>query len=163
MAISKFPEEKDRFTLIASSTPTTGSSVSFTSISTSFRKLWLVTAGPITLSTSANLLTTVNSLTASTDYRYFRYIASGHSFADEAGIVSQSTGTGFNCSLIFQNANSDYPFAEFDGIVAHNTTAGNRVTGWIFNASTAITTINLTLSSGDFTTNTGTIYLYGTY
>lgn len=163
MSISKFPEEKDRWFLVASSTPTSGSSVSFTSISTSLRKLWLVTAGPITPSASAYVLPTVNSLTAATDYRYFRYISTGHSFADEAAIYSQATGTNFNCSLIFQNANSNYPFAEFDGTLAHASNAGNRVTGWIFNATTAITTIDLTLSAGDFSTNTGTIYLYGTF
>lgn len=164
MSISKLPlVQTDNWQLIATSSPTSGSVISFTSISTAWRKLWLVTTARIDLPASAMLVPTVNSLTGTQDYNYFRYIATGHSFADESGIYPQSLGTAGNLSLIFQNPGNSQPFVTFDGITAHNSNAGNRVTGWIPPATTNITQIDVTVVTSDYSINTGTFKLYGTY
>lgn len=164
MGFSVFPTpaiagQQDNWVQIATSTPTSGSSVSFTSIPTNYRKLWLVTTGQIVPSASATLVTTINTLTGANDYRFWRVTD-----ADALpGIYNGSTSSG-SINLYFYNPTiNNLPFVTFDGGTMN--TASNGVEyhyGYVAPATTNITTIDITLSTGDFTTNTGTFVLYGT-
>lgn len=153
----------DNWVQIATSTPTSGTTVSFTSIPANYRKLWLVTAGPITLSTSSLFSITVNSLTASNDYRGFKYISTGHSFFNDTAIKPHNSGSLYNFNMTFENPTNGLPFVKFEGLVATHGNTGTKYEGWVVNATTPITSLDITSSSGNLTTNSGVIYLYGTY
>lgn len=165
MAISSAnaPVSSDSWVQIATSTPTSGTVVSFTSIPTDYRKLWLVTAGPITLTASGQFGITINSLNATNDYRYFSQISSGHRFTDEPRIFSAAAGTSFNYNITFDNPSGSLPFVKFQGGIASSGSAGSTSEGWVVNATTAISRLDITSDTGDLTTNTGVFYLYGTY
>ena len=165
MAISVFPQpsaatQQDNWVQIATATPTTAvTSVSFTSIPTNFRRLWLVTTGQIVPSVSANMTTTINSITGANDYRFWR---SNDGDADP-GIFFGNTGSG-SINLYFDNpTTNNLPFVTFNGGLMSGTASGQLFNlGYVAPATTNITTIAITLASGDFSTNTGTFALYGT-
>jgi hypothetical protein len=164
MSVNQIPAgDKDNWSLIASATPTSGTVVSFTSIAANWRKLWLVTKGPITSSGSGFYPITVNSLTGTDDYRYFRLAGSATQFVDETSILTDAAGTVYNFNVIFENPAGIYPFVQFDGWVARSQANAASINGYVINATTAITQIDITLTVGNYGTNTGIIYLYGTY
>ena len=169
MAISVFPAPSattagDNWVQIATATPTSGSSVSFTSIPTNYKKLWLISDG-ITLSTSAIFTITINSITGAADYRFARGGPTSTQYItirDEAGLFL-SGSTFVNLNLIFENPGFGLPFVTFSGYQSQSSSEGVQYRlGNVIAATAAITQIDSTLSTGDFTTNTGTIYLYGT-
>ena len=161
MAISVFPQPattgavEDNWVFIASSTPTSGTSISFTSIPTNYRKLRLVTDVGLQNTTSANCNLTVNSLSGTDDYIFITFNAA---LADEVSIPSNGT-TKYSYDLELVNATAANISATFSGYIS---TTRAIWKGRIANLTTAITQLDLTLSAGDFSTNTATISLYGT-
>ena len=154
------PAAGDNWVQIATATPTTAvGSVSFTSIPTNYRKLWLVTTGQIVPSVLDSMSVTINSITGANDYRFWE-----ESDADAvAGIFFGNTTSG-SVNLYFNNpTTSNLPFVTFDGGIASAANNGRTfLYGYVAPATTNITTIDITLASGDFSTNTGTFVLYGT-
>jgi len=169
MAISVFPQPsaataEDNWVQIATATPTTGSVVSFTSIPTNYKKLWLVSGG-ILPSNSTGVSTTINSITGANDYRFMRGGPTATSYIAYRTVAGISGGTASLITLntIFNNPSFGLPFVTFNGWQGDSTSAGVDIrNGFVITATTAISTIDITISSADFTTNTGTIYLYGT-
>jgi hypothetical protein len=162
MAISVFPQPattgavEDNWVFIASSTPTSGTSISFTSIPTNYRKLRLVTDVGLLNTTNANCNLTVNSLSGTDDYIFMTF---NTAIIDDDKIQSNSTNK-YSYDLEFVNALTAANIsATFSGYVS---TTRAIWKGRIANLTTPITQLDLTLSAGDFSTNTATISLYGT-
>jgi hypothetical protein len=166
MAISVYPATvTDNWIQIATSTPTSGTTVSFTSILGTYRKLWLVTGkDPVTATGSALFAVTVNSLSGTNDYTYFSAISTAAAnFVDEVGINQQGASTVFAFNLIFENKANGTPSASFTGGLSG--AGARRITaGRIPALTTPITQIDLTLSANAISgANTGELQLYGTF
>jgi hypothetical protein len=169
MAITVYPAtQTDNWIQIATSTPTSGTVVSFTSISTAYRKLWLVTGkDPITATGAAYFSVTVNSLTGTNDYTYFSATAttSTSRYDDENAIYqSVNTATLYAFDLTFENKTSATPSATFKGSLGAGNSGRTISSGRIPALTSAITQIDLTLSANAISgASTGTLTLYGTY
>ena len=60
----------DNWQLIGSNTPTTGTTATFSGIATDWRKLWIVTASPVTLTSGGYTYVRTNSLSDPADYAW---------------------------------------------------------------------------------------------
>ena len=166
MAISVYPATvTDNWIQIATSTPTSGTTVSFTSIPSTYRKLWLVTGkDPVTATGNALFAVTVNSLSGTNDYTYFgATTTSAASFVDAEGITQNTTGLNFAFNLIFENKANGTPSASFTGGLSQ---PQSRIIslGRIPGLTTPITQIDLTLSANAISgASTGELQLYGTF
>ena len=171
MAINKLPsEQKDVWVQIATSTPTSGATVSFTSIASNWRKLRLVNRNvDILLTSGAYLYVQCNSLTGATDYRWFaagsRGATSVFSFVDENGIYTYTgaTKTKHNFDLYLTNPNYQFPIVTFNGVVGSDQEASNIASGFINGITTSISTLSIATGGTFSASNTGTFTLYGTY
>ena len=168
MAISRIGGTPvDNWELISSSTPTSGTTVSFTSISTSWRKLWVTVAGqPILLSVAGYLYTRVNSITTTNAYRWYKAESTtAGGFSDEAnGIYSTTniTDTEVRINHYLTNPGNGLPFVTFEGQGAAGNTGSQIWWGNVLSRTTAITQIDIVASQTIDAANTGTVYLYGT-
>ena len=171
MAINKLPSQKqDVWIQIGTSTPTSGSTVSFTSIASDWRKLRLVNRNVDILLTGAEYCyVRCNSLTGATDYRWFAAGSRGtnavFSFVDEPGIYTYTgaTNSRHNFDLYLTNPNYQFPIVTFDGVVGTNQESSNIASGFINGITTSISTLSIVTGSTFSASNTGTITLYGTY
>ncbi len=168
MAVNVYPSTiEDNWIQIATTTPTSGTTVSFTSIPSGYRKLWLVTSNdPVTSTGGATFGVTVNSLSAVNSYTFFcAQGTSASAFFDLAEINQNvNTATAFAFDLIFTNKTPATPSASFIGGLGANTNAREISSGRIPGLTTAITQIDLTLSANAISgASTGTLELYGTY
>ena len=167
MAISVFPQpsaatQQDNWVQIATATPTTSvTSVSFSSIPTNYRKLWLVTTtAGIVPSAAAFLNTKINNIDSGDSYVFWEQNGATKSLDFIRGL----SGSEHFLSLIFLNpVQNNLPFATFTGGFISASAAGNFiVAGNCALATSNITQIDCLLSTGNFSTNTGTFALYGT-
>lgn len=144
MSISRLGSPQDNWVEIGTSSPTSGSVVTFSGIA-NYRKLRVV-AFKLTYSTTAFVKMTFNSDTGSN-------YASRPDEANNHLAFGSGTGTSFDVDILF-NSQATY----------------KRVEGWEYEATypyqgfwtnnDAITQIDLTLSTGTY--SSGTVKLYGT-
>jgi hypothetical protein len=168
MAISVFPAPSattagDNWVQIATATPTSGSSVSFTSIPTFYRRLWLVTDSErIILSTSTKLAIQVNSITGAEDYTNFQSAASNASRQTvTTSITPVASGSDTNVNLKFNNVPN--PFITAEGYIGEGSGATYFRETLIWSLTSPITQIDVTCLAGDFTSNVnGKLTLLGT-
>jgi hypothetical protein len=167
MAITVYPSGgvTDNWIAIANSTPTSGSTVSFTSISTAYRKLWVTTETSMTLDTAGFLYIQANTITSGNSYISFAQTGTTARKNDDLGIynyVLTSAVDGY-LNYYITNKNSSIPYATFTG----QGSAGNNGTltefGYIPTLTSAITQIDVVTNSTYAAGNTGKIVLYGTY
>jgi hypothetical protein len=155
----------DNWIQIATSTPTSGTTVSFTSIPGTYRKLWLVTGkDPVTATGSALFAVTVNSLSGTNDYTYFGAASNtAANYVDADGITQTTIGLNFSFNLIFENKANGTPSASFTGGLSQPQ-ARIISAGRIPALTTPITQIDLTLSANAIDgSSTGELQLYGTF
>ena len=158
----------ETWTLISSSTPTSGTSVNFTSIS-GYRKLRLIyrnimTTGDVTLWVRINGVTTGNEYTSTFLTLNNVFNTELASFIGMSSVSGQGYHTGF---LEFPTANQSV-LQTFTGYGTVYSVSGgaltNNATRLNINGtfSTPTTITSLSVSNGTFSgSNTGTIYLYG--
>jgi hypothetical protein len=169
MAISVFPapSTQDKWQLIGSNTPTSGSVISFTSIAPEWRKFWLLGYPIVSITAAARLLVTANSVGTAASYQWTNsggtntYSISDPSFSDSLG-----TGTDHSMNLTITNPSASYPAMTWEGFIRTAVSARGpwQTNGFNGLVNTAITQIDLTLNTSSFSaSNTGTVYLYGTY
>lgn len=149
----------DNWQLIATNTPTSGTSTSFTSIS-GYSKLRLICSNLAFGGSSAQLLCRFNSDSGS------NYIgaASGYSSATSEAWSTAATlvgGANTNHYIFIDIENVDKTFPKrIQGVWGDQSTGIGDVINGIYIGSSAITSITLLDSSGN-TIAGGTVYLYG--
>jgi hypothetical protein len=148
----------DNWQLIATNTPTSGTSTSFTSLSgyRKFRLIWSALA----FGSSADLLCRFNSDSTN------KYIgaASGYSSSTSKGWSSAATVSGSSISthygfLDIEDVDKTFP-KKMQGAWDNQSVGVGDVLNGIYIGSSAITSISLEDSSGN-TISAGTVYLYG--
>jgi len=148
----------DNWQLIATNTPTSGTSTSFTSLSgyKKFRLIW----SALTFGGSASLLCRFNS--DSTD----SYIgaAVGHSASTSeawstAAILDGQSNTVHYGFIDIEDADKTFP-KKMQGAWGNQSTGLGDISNGIYIGSSAITSIVITDGSGN-TISAGTVYLYG--
>lgn len=165
MAITQFPPaaaaEVDDWQLIASATPTSGAVVSFTSIATTWRKLWVLAPNLILLNAGSPIYLTVNSLTS---YRHFRRLPTTTIalLPTSLGFYSSNNADQHYFDIFLTNVTPQTPFATATGFLSGSTTTTEYARSLLPTCTSAITQIDLTAGTSYSASNTGTFYLYGT-
>lgn len=156
---------QDNWQLITSSTPTSGSAISFTSISTAWRKLWVQTETKITLTGTGYTHLQVDSLTGATDYQWFGTTGTTFRQHDEIGIYFYTAAdqTTQACNIYLVNPSTSVPFLEFYGQGSGGTTGHDYKYGYVYNQTSPISSLTITTTNTFDASNTGVIKLYGTY
>lgn len=170
MAINTLPAQvSDNWIQIATTTPTSGSVVSFTSISADWRKLWISTTRSITL-TAANVMgVTTNSISAADSYKYTgTQGVDASKYFSTSSIESVGTGstTNNNINYFFTNVNAFTPICLYTGYGNSSTANAPRAIefGYVIGLTTAITRLDITAIGTTYAAgNTGAFTLYGTY
>lgn len=169
MSYSVYPPEEqasavtDNWQLISSSTPTTGTTVTFSGISTDWRKLWIVTLTPVQVLSGYTIIRT-NSLSGGTDYAWLGPSgSSAFRYSDESGIYNYTGATSTNAifNLYITNPSSLLPFATFEGGGSGGSSGDSYQQGWIKNLTSPVTQIDIIANGGYNASNTGSFYLYG--
>jgi hypothetical protein len=166
MGISIFPAAStggDNWVEISSQTPTSGTTVSISSISSSYKKLMLV-ATNIFLSSSDASIITFNSITSAHSYQYAS--ANGTEpggFVSATNIRSSSNNDRHSALLFITNPSGTVPVL-FEGRIAASASATGRTVynGVMPGLTSAVTSIQLDYTAAISGSNTGTIKLYGT-
>jgi hypothetical protein len=170
MSYSVYPPEEqasavtDNWQLIASSTPTTGTTVTFSGIATDWRKLWILTHDPVSLSTGGNTYIRTNTLSNPTDYAWLGPSGtSSFRYNDETGIYNYTAATGASAifNVYITNPSSSLPFATFEGAGSAGTGGDSYQRGWIKNLTSPVTQIDIITTTGYNASNTGSFKLYG--
>jgi hypothetical protein len=166
MGLSVFPAAStggDNWVEISSQTPTSGTTVSISSISSSYKKLLLV-ATNILLSSSDACNITFNSVTSAHSYQYSS--ANGTEpggFVSATNIRSASNNDRHSALLFITNPSGTVPVL-FDGRIAPAASSTGRTiyNGVMPGLRTAVTDILFDYTASISGSNTGTIKLYGT-
>jgi hypothetical protein len=166
MGLSVFPAAStggDNWVEIASQSPTSGTTVTFSSISSSYKKLILV-ATNILLSASDACIITFNSVTSAHSYQY-----SSASSTEPGGFVSatnirSSTNNDRHSALLFITNPSGTVPVLFNGYIAASPGATGRTVnnGIMPGLTSAVTSIILDYTASISGSNVGTIKVYGT-
>lgn len=168
MGFTQIPTPGQDFWIeIASTTPTSGSSISFTSINPSFRKL-LLSSDAITLTAADYGIVRFNSISSTNSYIVNNASGTGSSnIATDDAIYPTTTGTS---TLLFSSIEIDNPQGNkpvfFRGILSQTEAGTSRRFEWGYvpSLTASVTQIDLTLALTTFAAgNTGTVKLYGTY
>lgn len=168
MAFTQIPTPGQDFWIeIASTTPTSGSSISFTSIASSFRKL-LLSSDAVTLTAADYGFVRFNSISSTDSYIISHASGTGSSnIATDDAIYPTTTGTS---TLLFSSIEIDNPQGNkpvfFRGILSQTGSGTSRRFQWAYvpSLSASVTQIDLTLAVTTFASgNTGSVKLYGTY
>jgi hypothetical protein len=166
MAINTLPAQQiDNWVQLGTSTPTSGTVVSFTSIPSDYRKLWVLTNSSLG-SSSAILRITLNSITAASSYKWWgptSQTSAGMRYGQDTGITNYPVSANSQqYSVVMTNKTSSMPFSTFQGYGGAGGNASSYEFGWVNSLTSAITRVDITTDTS-FTGNTGTITLYGTY
>lgn len=173
MAINQLPvptSAGDNWVQIATTTPTSGTAVTFSSIATIYSKLMVMINAPAggTLSANATIITTINGVTSG-------YIAPFVNIVTAGTLSTSVNNTGIRMTGALDSAG--FIGAGFVTIESANTTTVKRVTGALgsnngtafysfcdngfFAGTAAVTSIALTLTGGASYTGGITFTLYG--
>lgn len=167
MAINVIPAgaPQDNWVQIATSTPTSGSSISFTSISPSWRKLWITSSPKYSLGSTGYVYVQVNSITAANSYIWFGTAGTTYRVNDELGIYNYASAadTSGYINFYITNKGNSLPYATFEGQGSTGGTGGSLDFGWIPALTTSITQLDVVTSTTFGAINAGAFTLYGTY
>ena len=154
----------DNWQLIGSNTPTSGTTVTFSGIATDWRKLWIVTASPVTLTSGGYTYVRTNSLSDPADYAWLGPSGtSAYRYNDESGIYNYTGATDNSAvfNLYITNPSSSIPFGTFEGGGSGSSQGSAYNHGWIQNLTSAVTQIDIITTTGYNASNVGSFKLYG--
>ena len=165
MAVSKLNPATaagDNWVEISSQTPTSGTTVSFSSISSSYKKLLLV-VNNVLLSASDAGKYTFNSITTNYSYQYAASTSAAIELQSAAEIRTNTNNDRHSAYLLITNPSGTVP-VQFEGFVAASPGATGRIIwqGVVPSLTTAVTSILCDYTAAISGSNVGTLKLYGT-
>jgi hypothetical protein len=172
MATTVFPpvSTEDKWVQIASTTPTSGATFTFSSIPTFYRKLWVTTRGlRLSLTSGSGLFMQTNGLNGNTDFSTYELRTAGASVIviNNAAQFAETSTVNHSFNVVYTNYNNNNKMTSFTSESSYGAATGSAAAKQTLQGFqpgiTSVTSILIGCATSFSASNATPVILYGSY